>query len=615
MQTATARFIRILLGSFPLAVVLLLGPTLMGPDCAKAEVLHVPGEYYTIQHALASAGAGDTVLVAPGYYCEDIVWPSTQGIQLLSEAGADATIIDALGYDRVLRIDTHVDSTTLIRGFTMTNGTAALGGGIYCHYSQPTISGNIITGNDATLYGAGIYCAGPFYYPVIDSNIISNNTVLDGSGGAVCCYEGSAPRITNNTIIGNSADIYFGGAVHCENGMDTGREIVISGNTIEGNSAYGGGAISLINPFPLVPSITHNVIIDNSATHGGAIFSGWSLAIIENNVIRQNQASQYGGGVYAETSHEIVIRNNEIELNTASQSGGGIALMWNSTVPIVSGNTIKRNTAMAGGGIHCYNRSSPTIVNNYIGYNEAVGEGGGIGCDYNCHPTIRGNAIMRNEAGSGGGISISQSYPEITDCTISENSGSGIYIADAIDQGLPLMNYNSICGNGAYGVFSEDSSVTINALYNWWGHETGPYHEVLNVGGQGDRVGEYIDFIPWLEGPGGVAEVVPGRVESVWLLDCQPNPFRHTTRIRFMVPPKAGWEIHGSAAAGAGIEVYDVAGRLVRSFRVGDVPWGATGEVRWSGEDNNGCPVRSGVHYIRMDIGGKRQVQKVILLR
>jgi len=41
----------------------------------------------------------------------------------------------------------------------------------------------------------------------------------------------------------------------------------------------------------------------------------------------------------------------------------------------------------------------------------------------------------------------------------------------------------------------------VDATDNWWGYASGPYHPILNPGGEGNRVGENIEFIPFRTDP------------------------------------------------------------------------------------------------------------------
>ena len=104
--------------------------------------VHPDSALNTIQAGLDSCAASDTVIVGPGTYNENIVWPNTQGIHLASELGPDLTIIDGNDTGRVITIASFVDSTTIITGFTVQNGylTSEAGGGILCAASSPTIS-------------------------------------------------------------------------------------------------------------------------------------------------------------------------------------------------------------------------------------------------------------------------------------------------------------------------------------------------------------------------------------------------------------------------------------------------------------------------------------------
>ena len=101
----------------PLALILLLFPVEL-----SASTLLVPDTYSHIQLALNAASTNDTVLVNSGTYYERLIWPSTDGIKMLSRHGAEVTIIDAGARESACGIYTGVDTTTIIRGFTFTNG-------------------------------------------------------------------------------------------------------------------------------------------------------------------------------------------------------------------------------------------------------------------------------------------------------------------------------------------------------------------------------------------------------------------------------------------------------------------------------------------------------------
>ena len=89
-----------------------------------ATKIGVPGDYSSIQAGLTAAGTNDTVLVQPGTYTENIIWPETNGIKL-SAGDSSNTIIDGGELSSVIYINpqsTTIDTTTLIQGFKITNG-------------------------------------------------------------------------------------------------------------------------------------------------------------------------------------------------------------------------------------------------------------------------------------------------------------------------------------------------------------------------------------------------------------------------------------------------------------------------------------------------------------
>jgi len=279
------------------------------PVHATVWYVHPDSVLNSIQEALSLCADHDTVLVGPGTYYENIVWPYIQGIDLISEKGADKTIIDGGTVDRVIQMRSTADTTTKIKGFTIQNGhTSAFGGGIFCDYgAAPLISNNIIIDNRAgSNGGGGIYCTGS---TVVTDNIISDNIAYLitwwSTGGGIYC-DGS-PTITNNTITGNIAD--YAGGIFC-----MGLTPVISGNVISDNLAflYGGGIYCWDN----APTISHNTITNNTSGCGGGIYCEAASPNIDSCIISNNTID----GVYCMAESSPLIRNN----NIVGNSGCGV---------------------------------------------------------------------------------------------------------------------------------------------------------------------------------------------------------------------------------------------------------------------------------------------------
>ncbi len=250
---------------------------LFGTADATVWYVHPDSILNSIQAGLDSCTAEDTVLVGPGTYVENIVWPNTQGIDLTSEHGRDTTIIDGNSSGSVIVCTTGVDSTTIINGFTIQNGYADNGGGIYCINSSPTIADNIIMNNAVT-----------------------------GNGGGICCAVGGTPTIIDNFIDGNSTDGDGGGI-----GIGGGASATIKYNTISLNSATNGGGIGMYES--PATTIVGNVITNNTADSlAGGIGCKDSSPTIDSCEISNND----GNGVCCNIGSNPEIHYCDITGNT-----------------------------------------------------------------------------------------------------------------------------------------------------------------------------------------------------------------------------------------------------------------------------------------------------------
>jgi hypothetical protein len=225
----------------------------------------------TIAEALDAAEFDDEIWVKAGTYTENIaLWSGmklyggfagTEGDDefALRDWTANETILDGGSIDSVVTVETSAVSTTRIDGFTIQNGDAYDGGGIYCDEgSAPTICNNLITGNEA-------------------------ETEFEGEGGGIYCDRDCEALISNNVITYN--DAVFGGGIACDHCSPTIKDNVISGNYAD----EGGGGIDCFSVS--TPKIYNNTIVGNDAAdHGGGIFNETATSVIANNIIAYNSS-------------------------------------------------------------------------------------------------------------------------------------------------------------------------------------------------------------------------------------------------------------------------------------------------------------------------------------
>ncbi len=182
-------------------------------------------------------------------------------------------------------------------------------------------------------------------------------------------------------------------------------------------------------------------------------------------------------------------------------SGGGGVFCHNSS-PTIKHNRISNNSASLGGGIFCMN-SAPRLYSLNITKNQCTIEdywegnsGGGIYC-YNSSPLIKNVIVNKNLVNSfnlthqGGGIHIaSDSHPVMINCTLSNNSstglpGGGIYCYES------KLTMSNICINGntggvGAGIFALDSEIFMEE-----GSVISNSSGVVFVGGLGQGGGIY----------------------------------------------------------------------------------------------------------------------------
>jgi len=266
-----------------------------------ARTLLVPDTYETIQSAIDDSNDGDTVMVAPGRYCENVDFGG-RNIMLTSTNPHDPnivadTIIDANGVASTVSFINGEGPGAVLTGFTITGGYGTVapyiaeyiywGAGVYCDNASPTITANLIadnhgpnnqTGDDPANwqigYGGGIGCINS--NAIISRNIIKDNTSCAGAG--ITVYMGQA-EVSSNLIYDNAAEV-GGGAVLLD-----GAEF--ANNTVASNSAVSIGNVYAASETTTCDVAVSNNIICNARSGGGVYYvteSGTADRLAYNNV-------------------------------------------------------------------------------------------------------------------------------------------------------------------------------------------------------------------------------------------------------------------------------------------------------------------------------------------
>ena len=166
--------------------------------CHQDEI-YVPEDFSSIQSAIENTISGNTILVLPGAYIENINFIG-KNIILTSTNGPESTIIDGNQSGRVVTINSGEDSSAVLCGFTITNGL----GGICCDYYSNISLINLIIKENSAVAGGGISGS-----PIMKNVVVCDNYASDSGGGIY-----GSPTMNNVIIYNNTAD-FWGGGIYC----------------------------------------------------------------------------------------------------------------------------------------------------------------------------------------------------------------------------------------------------------------------------------------------------------------------------------------------------------------------------------------------------------------
>jgi parallel beta-helix repeat protein len=357
--------------------------------------------FTTIQAAVNAANAGDTILVDPGTYKEQVTFSgsSKNNIDLAAQSGTPVIKTPQTLTGSKAIVDVNASTGVTIQGFKIagpSNGAArSISAGVMIEGGgSATVNNNVITGIqdntfDGTQNGVGIQ-VGRFTSgtPTTGTATITDNTINNyQKGGIVVTNTGSNASISDNVINGAGST-----GVVAQNGIEisAGATGTVADNTVK-NNIYN----SPVSPAQFAAS---GILIDQAGNNVN----------VSNNTVTNNDA-----GIWVLDTSNAAITDN----NVSGSTYFGIALDIISTGD--SNDTVKDNVSNhnTGDGIDLFGAANSTVNGNTTSSNG----GNGIMLDQgSTHNTVNNN-VSKSNAGIGILMTAATSSNSITNNTLLNN--------------------------------------------------------------------------------------------------------------------------------------------------------------------------------------------------
>ncbi|MCX6092443.1 MAG: right-handed parallel beta-helix repeat-containing protein, partial [Candidatus Bipolaricaulota bacterium] len=440
--------------------------------------------FLTIGKALTAAGVGDTIKVGGGTYAEHLTI-STADLTLEPWDDAALVTIDGSGTGVVATIQA---SGVVFKNFTVTNSQGGVK--VCAGAGAPTLTGNTFTLNDPQVIDEDglLNIAGILTGNTFDRAVVVHSIPQTIWGTIQAAIAAAAADDTINVAAGTYTEV--GQILITKNLTIVGAD---KSTTIIKPNADTGASSDAKGWWVVSPGVAFNLSDVTLDGTGKKVFHGirhkgtGTIGNVHFTGIQYNPSGpDYAGFAIYAFGQCGAVDVSDCEFDNIGREG--IAYWGAGTTGTYDGNTY------TGKGL-----------GNWLDYAVEVTSGAVVTIT---DSTITSNLGTATSDGSNSAAIIV--LQDSSTATIIGNTITGNDIAIKVGYNSPVSSATAYAhGNRIYnnvsGTLHGTAGGAFDATDNWWGSVNGPTHagNKFNVGSQGDKVGDNVDYVRWLDAPAG----------------------------------------------------------------------------------------------------------------
>ncbi len=488
-----------------------------------AVTLRVPSEYPTIQSALDVAGNGDTVLIASGTYVESLNAPNVTNLAIRGEVNSD-TLTDV----RPIVDPTDLAGSNQLACLSLNGANTVVEdlifrNGLAMHLDRPS----------GVVGGVRMSPSSP---------VLFRRCLFDS-----VCYALGPPALPV--------------LEHCEFRLVQRQCVNNSSMKLAATDCVFSAQGFIVTRFGDSSTVRRCVFRDGNGTTTQFSAHGRGI-VIEDCVFGPSGPYFIGAPFRIAATGELTFRRNVIAGN--DNFPGEVGVMFSIECNCVDSVSIEDNQFTSNTNIGGFSIRCPLDDDGDPGR-------GDLG-------VIAGNRFGSSSSGPVCKAILLEGRADVTGNRFHNMIGAPAAVLSLWDSATVIRD-NIFIRNEA-GVASREMC---DARFNFWGDNSGPYHPQRNPLGQGDAVGDSVEFDPWY--PDSSFLETPPRTEpgvASYALRAFPNPFNARVTLKFEIPEPGIFRI----------ELFNLLGRRVKELFVGPVAYEKI--VRVDGHD-----LASGIYYAR----------------